>query len=209
MGLRTAREEIFFLSRWLRAPLKTGSVRPSGRNLTRLIAGAIGDLASEEWIVELGGGTGAVTRALIESGVAPDRMVVLERDRALSDWLRRAFPDVTVVTGDAEHLRRHLASNNAGPVRRVVSSLPLLSLPRSQRNVILAEIFSVLGTNGSLIQYSYGPSCPVSRALRNGLGIKAKHVGTSWRNLPPARVWEFEKRGSERQTLNERRQSAA
>ena len=209
MGLRTAREEIFFLSRWLRAPLKTGSVRPSGRDLTRLIASTVADLAPEEWIVELGGGTGAVTRALIENGIAPDRMVVLERDRALSDWLRRAFPEVTVVAGDAEHLRRHLASNNAGPVRRIVSSLPLLSLPRSQRNVILAEAFAVLGENGSLVQYSYGPTCPVSRTIRNGLGINAKHVGTAWRNLPPARVWEFIKRDSERASGTSQRQSAA
>ncbi|WP_156901162.1 MULTISPECIES: class I SAM-dependent methyltransferase [Nisaea] len=209
MGLRTAREEIFFLSRWLRAPLKTGSVRPSGRDLTRLIAGTVADLAPDEWIVELGGGTGAVTRALIENGIAPDRMVVLERDRALSDWLRSAFPEVTVVTGDAEHLRRHLASNNAGPVRRIVSSLPLLSLPRSQRNVILAEAFAVLGENGSLIQYSYGPSCPVSRTLRDGLGINAKHVGTAWRNLPPARVWEFKKQDSEQAARPGQRQSAA
>lgn len=209
MGLRTAREEIFFLSRWLRAPLKTGSVRPSGRDLTRLIAGAVADLAPEEWIVELGGGTGAVTRALIENGIAPERMVVLERDRALSDWLRRAFPEVTVVTGDAEHLRRHLAANNAGPVRKIVSSLPLLSLPRSQRNVILAEAFAVLGADGSLVQYSYGPSCPVSRTLRNGLGINARHVGTAWRNLPPARVWEFRKRGSEQTPHHPRRKNAA
>ncbi|WP_193170458.1 class I SAM-dependent methyltransferase [Nisaea nitritireducens] len=209
MGLRTAREEIFFLSRWLRAPLKTGSVRPSGRDLTRLIAGAVADLAPDEWIVELGGGTGAVTRALIENGIAPDRMVVLERDRALSDWLRRAFPEVTVVTGDAEHLRRHLAANNAGPVRKIVSSLPLLSLPRSQRNVILAEAFAVLGADGSLVQYSYGPSCPVSRTLRNGLGINARHVGTAWRNLPPARVWEFKKRGLEQTPHHPRRKNAA
>ena len=196
MGLRTAREEIFFLSRWLRAPLKTGSVRPSGRDLTRLIAGAVADLEADEWVVELGGGTGAVTRALIENGVAPDRMVVLERDRALSDWLRRAFPEVTIVTGDAEHLRRHLAAHNAGPVRRIVSSLPLLSLPRTQRNAILTEVFSVLGQDGTLIQYSYGTTCPVSRALRSGLGINARAVGTAWRNLPPARVWEFEKQNA-------------
>tara|TARA_E500000318_G_scaffold86407_1_gene82845 strand:+ start:712 stop:1236 length:525 start_codon:yes stop_codon:yes gene_type:complete len=174
-----------------------------------LIASTVADLAPEEWIVELGGGTGAVTRALIENGIAPDRMVVLERDRALSDWLRRAFPEVTVVTGDAEHLQRHLASNNAGPVRRIVSSLPLLSLPRSQRNVILAEAFAVLGEDGSLVQYSYGPSCPVSRTLRNGLGINAKHVGTAWRNLPPARVWEFKKRDSEKAPQPRHRQSAA
>ncbi|MEP2185200.1 rRNA adenine N-6-methyltransferase family protein [Roseibium sp.] len=174
-----------------------------------MIAGTVADLAPDDWIVELGGGTGAVTRALIENGIAPDRMVVLERDRALSDWLRRAFPEVTVVTGDAEHLQRHLASNNAGPVRRIVSSLPLLSLPRSQRSVILAEAFAVLGENGCLIQYSYGPSCPVSRTLRDGLGINAKHVGTAWRNLPPARVWKFKKHDSEQAARPGQRQSAA
>ena len=210
MGLRAMdREEIFFLLRWLRAPLKTGSVRPSGRHLTRLIADAVVDLAQDEWIVELGGGTGAVTRALIESGIAPDRMVVLERDRALSEWLRRAFPEVTIVSGDALDLQRHLESHNAGPVRRIVSSLPLLSLPRNQRNMILAEAFAVLGDNGSLIQYSYGPSCPISRTMRVQLGIDAKRVGTAWSNLPPARVWEFEKQPSRNLSGTKQHQSAA
>ena len=210
MGLRAMdREEIFFLLRWLRAPLKTGAVRPSGRHLTRLIAGAVVELAQDEWIVELGGGTGAVTRALIESGIAPDRMVVLERDRALSEWLRRAFPDVTIVSGDAVNLRRHLASYNAGPVKRIVSSLPLLSLPRDQRNMILAEAFAVLGDNGSLIQYSYGPGCPISRTMRNRLGIDAKRVGTAWSNLPPAQVWEFGKQPASQISRPKQQKSAA
>jgi phosphatidylethanolamine/phosphatidyl-N-methylethanolamine N-methyltransferase len=198
MGLRSAREEIFFLSRWLRAPLKTGAVRPSGRDLTRLIAHAVADTAPDDWIVELGGGTGAVTRALLEAGISPQRLVVLERDPALSAWLRRDFPGTTIIAGDAEHLRRHIARREIGGVRRIVSSLPLLSLPRAQRKAILAEAFQVLGSEGSLIQYSYGPSCPVSRALRAELGIEARSLGFAWRNLPPARVWELRKtmRGS-------------
>ncbi|UUX50329.1 hypothetical protein NUH88_01265 [Nisaea acidiphila] len=196
MGLRSAREEIFFLSRWLRAPLKTGSVRPSGRDLTRLIARTVSRTGPDEWIVELGGGTGAVTRALLDAGIARNRLVILERDPALSAWLRRDFPGTTVIAGDAEQLGHHLARREIGPVRRIVSSLPLLSLPRTQRKAILAAILSVLGEEGSLIQYSYGPSCPVPRALRNELGLKATPVGIAWRNLPPARVWEFRKRAS-------------
>lgn len=194
MGLRSAREEIFFLSRWLRAPLKTGSVRPSGRDLTRLIANTVAQIGPEEWVVELGGGTGAVTRALLEAGIRPERLVILERDPALSAWLRRDFPGTTVIAGDAEHLDRHLARREINGVRRIVSSLPLLSLPRGQRRAILTAILSVLGEEGSLIQYSYGPSCPVPRSLRNELGLDAKPIGIAWRNLPPARVWEFSKR---------------
>ncbi|WP_420404815.1 class I SAM-dependent methyltransferase [Nisaea sp.] len=193
MGLRSAREEIFFLSRWLRAPLKTGAVRPSGRDLTKLIARAVCDTGPDEWVVELGGGTGAVTRALLEAGIAPQRLAVLERDPELSAWLRRDFPGATIIAGDAEHLGRHLARREIIGVRRIVSSLPLLSLPRSQRKAILAETFQVLGTTGSLIQYSYGPSCPVSRALRIELGLEARSLGFAWRNLPPARVWELRK----------------
>lgn len=196
MGLRSAREEIFFLSRWLRAPLKTGSVRPSGRNLTKLIARAVSDVGPDDWVVELGGGTGAVTRALLEAGIRPERLVVLERDRALSAWLRRSFPRVTVIAGDAEHLGRHLAVGGPRKIRHVVSSLPLLSLPRLQRKAILAETFDLLGPAGSLVQYSYGPACPVPRALRAELGLSAKSVGMAWRNLPPARVWELAKQES-------------
>ena len=52
-----------FFRQWLRAPLKTASVVPSSPRLGRAMAMAIPPGA--EKVVELGAGTGAITRALL------------------------------------------------------------------------------------------------------------------------------------------------
>ena len=117
-------------------------------------------------------------------------MVVLERDRALSDWLRRAFPKVTIVTGDAEHLRRHLAAHNAGPVRRIVSSLPLFTRPLADRIQLINTALSLMPKGGEFIQFSYALVPPVTISeLPQGSEL----TSSPWimLNLPPARVWRY------------------
>jgi len=47
---------------------------------------------SQDLVVELGGGTGVITQALLEAGIAPARLIVVERDEALHDLLVKRFP---------------------------------------------------------------------------------------------------------------------
>lgn len=68
-------DTVHFLRAWLGAPLRTGAQLPSSRRLARAMAIAV-DPALAGKIVELGPGTGAVTRALIERGVDPARLVM-------------------------------------------------------------------------------------------------------------------------------------
>ncbi len=46
---------------------------------------------SQGLIVELGPGTGPVTQALIETGVAPERLVLVEYDAGFCRLLRQRF----------------------------------------------------------------------------------------------------------------------
>ena len=71
-----------FLKTLVASPRLTGAVAPSGRALARAMAAAAGS-PSQGLIVELGPGTGPVTQALIEAGVAPERLVLVEYDRGL------------------------------------------------------------------------------------------------------------------------------
>ncbi|HZD25941.1 MAG TPA: rRNA adenine N-6-methyltransferase family protein, partial [Alphaproteobacteria bacterium] len=80
-----------FLSRWLRAPLSTGAVTPSGRALARLMAAQI-DPEADGHVIELGAGTGAITRALLDAGVDCRRLVLIEKDPVLHGLLSRRYP---------------------------------------------------------------------------------------------------------------------
>src|SRR6202034_548537 len=153
--LRPEQEAALFLSRWLKAPNLIGAVAPSSRSLARAMAYEI-DPAGSGLVIELGGGTGSITQALLERGVAADRLIVVECDRALAAVLRHRFPSVKVVRGDAAELVALLQPLSIRCADAVVSSLPLLSMPKSLRRRIVEEAFELLGDHGTFVQFTYG-----------------------------------------------------
>ncbi len=183
-------QDKIFISRWLRNPLRTGAVIPSGSMLARLMANQV-DAAGDGVVLELGGGTGAITAALLEAGTAPERLVVIERDKELCRLLTRRFPQVTVLLGDVIRLRSHLRHQGVTAVDAVVSGLPLLSMSERLQQIILGQAFAVMDENGIFVQFTYGPRSPISRAKLERWSLEAHPVGYAWRNLPPATVWRF------------------
>jgi phosphatidylethanolamine/phosphatidyl-N-methylethanolamine N-methyltransferase len=184
------RRNLGFLRRWLQNPRAVGAVIPSSRSLASAMAAPI-DLAAPGAVVELGGGTGNVTAALLEAGVPPRDLAVVERDPAFARVISARFPEVRVLQGDAAELRRLLREAGIGPVKAVVSGLPLLSIPERICLRIIAEATGALTEGGVLVQFTYGPSSPVSRRILQRLGLEARR--TSWvvENFPPASVWRY------------------
>ena len=79
-----------FIKRWLRQPLAMGAVMPSGPLLTKALAlTAVREMQGRDGhVIELGAGTGEVTKALLAAGIAPDRLALVERDPELVAFLR-------------------------------------------------------------------------------------------------------------------------
>jgi phosphatidylethanolamine/phosphatidyl-N-methylethanolamine N-methyltransferase len=187
-----------FLRRWLRQPLAMGAVIPSGRLLAEAMAHAtVAAMAGRTGhVIELGAGTGKVTRALLTAAIDPHRLALVERDPELARFLRGHFPGPRIVEGDAARLPELLGRHGITEVAAVVSSLPLLSLPSEVVSGIVRGVFECLPAGAALVQFTYGPSPPVPRLLRERFGL----VGTSsrriWRNVPPAVVWTFRRPGA-------------
>ena len=180
-------DELRFFRTWIEKPLTIGAVRPSGRALARAMAEAVGPVAPG-LILELGPGTGVVTEALIERGIAPDRIVAVEFDPDFCRHLVERFPGVTVIEGDAYALDATLPADRRGPFFAVVSSLPLVLKPPSVRRRLVEDALARLIPSGALVQFSYSPKPPVPPAP----GIfTASHGGWIFANLPPARVWTY------------------
>jgi phosphatidylethanolamine/phosphatidyl-N-methylethanolamine N-methyltransferase len=182
-----------FLKRWLRRPFATGAVVPSGRLLAEAMARSTRSVIEGRpgHVIELGAGTGEVTKALLAAGIAPERLALIERDPELAIFLRRHFPGPHIIEGDASRLPRLLADHGVSAVAAVVSSLPLLSLPAGIVNGIVGGVFEALPRGGALVQFTYGPTPPVPRALRDRLQLDGVHGKRIWRNVPPAVVWTF------------------
>lgn len=178
-----------FLLRVLKNPRQLGAVAPSSRRLVEVLARhAIVDDHSP--IIELGGGTGALTRALIKTGIDPSRIYVIELDPALANYLKTALPQVNVIHGNAAHLDQILPKKVIGKVKRVVSGLPMINIPEPIRKQILESSFGVLAPEGAFLQYTYSPRSSINA---EAYGLNKKRLGTIFRNLPPATIWQYTK----------------
>jgi phosphatidylethanolamine/phosphatidyl-N-methylethanolamine N-methyltransferase len=185
-----------FLRRWLRRPLGMGSVTPSSQALGRAMArAALEHLPPGHVVVELGAGTGSITRALLATGLPEALLVPVELDAELHVRLARAFPTLRMLNGDAAQLPALLARHDVKPVGAVVSSLPLLAMPAPVVEAIARAIVSVLPAGGRLVQFTYGPTSPLPPPLVQSLHLEASRGRRIWSNLPPAVVWRFVKRG--------------
>ncbi len=184
------RDELRFFLHWLRRPGRVGAVVPSGPALAAALAAEINTEAPGA-VVELGPGTGRVTRALLEAGVAPGRLVAIECNASFCKLLRERFPEVRIVSGEAWTLEQLLQQAGVGPVKAVVSSLPLLSMTSGDRRAVLSQIAAVLGAEGVLLQYTYGPAAPAPPELGAELGLIGERTKWVLANLPPAAVWRY------------------
>lgn len=186
-----------FFREWLRNPFAMAAVSPSGRQLASLMMEQLP--ADAQRIIELGGGTGAFTRALLQHGVQPRNLMVVELNEALHQYLRERFPGVQVMQGDARNVREiamRSGLDDTGNVDAVISGLGLLSMSRNTQREILRSAFEVLSPRGRFIQFTYGPFGPVPRELLDELHLKSHRAGTAWRNMPPANVFVYQRRRS-------------
>jgi phosphatidylethanolamine/phosphatidyl-N-methylethanolamine N-methyltransferase len=180
-------DEMQFIRSWFEKPLSTGAVMPSGKALARTMARYVDTKASGP-IIELGPGTGPVTEALVQHGVDPARLVLVEFNPSFCRLLRTRYPAATVVQGDAYKLRRLLETFVREPAAAVVSGLPLVTKPLRTRLRLIADAMGLLAPGAPFIQFTYAMVPPIPKALS---GIKAEASDLIWRNLPPARVWVY------------------
>jgi phosphatidylethanolamine/phosphatidyl-N-methylethanolamine N-methyltransferase len=185
-------QSILLFKLWLKHPLRIGAVAPSSRDLADAMARLVPQQAdgpmADGPVVELGGGTGVVTRALLEAGVAAERLVVVERDPTLHRLLCDQYPAVTVVQGDAANLVETLRPYGIDRACAVVSSLPILSMRKSVRRAIAEQSFALLAPKAPFIQFTYGLFSPLSR---RELGLIGEVKDRILHNLPPASVWLY------------------
>jgi phosphatidylethanolamine/phosphatidyl-N-methylethanolamine N-methyltransferase len=180
-------DEMQFIRTWIEKPLSTGAVMPSSKALARTMARYV-DPAASGPVIELGPGTGPVTEALVQHGVDPSRLILVEFNPDFCRLLRTRYPAATVVQGDAYRLRRLLTTYVTEPVAAVVSSLPLMTKPLRTRLRLISDVMALLTPNAPFVQFTYAMVPPIPKALS---GITAQASELIWLNLPPARVWVY------------------
>jgi phosphatidylethanolamine/phosphatidyl-N-methylethanolamine N-methyltransferase len=182
-------DEVRFIRSWIERPLSIGAVTPSGKILARTMASYV-DPNSTGPVVELGPGTGPVTEALVEAGVDPSRLVLVEFDPTFCRILRARYPDATLVQGDAYSLRRLLETLLLQPAAAMVSGLPLITKPLRMRLRLLRDAFDLMLPGAPFVQFTYSVASPLPKRMG---GFSAEASERIWMNIPPARVWVYRK----------------
>lgn len=176
---------IAFLKAFLKDPRRIGAIAPSGMALGDAMVKVV--LADNPGcVVELGAGTGSITRALMGIRSQLDDLIVIEKSPGLVKLLADLYPTLTIVTGCAS-----LVSKLDFPGRRpltIVSSLPLRSLPRDELTAITNAIGTLSDRNAGFrfIQYSYFGRVPFVSDISR---LTWEKMHTVLANIPPATVW--------------------
>jgi phosphatidylethanolamine/phosphatidyl-N-methylethanolamine N-methyltransferase len=189
---------LVFLKAWIRSPRKIGAVIPSSPILAKAMADQV-KTSDNKTVVELGAGTGSVTHALLQHGIQPQNLIVIESDPVFCKRLRLRFPDVRILNVDATRLEQVFHRYEINNINSIVSSLPLLSLDRRSQSAILEQSFRLLGQDGEFIQYTYGIGSPIRKWYRRHFEVDGYTVKQIWRNVPPATIWRYKQSEPEKQ----------
>ena len=183
-------ENIEFLQAFLKNPLKVGSIAPSSPELAQKMVEDISP-TKENIVLELGVGTGAITKFLQE--IVPNRESYLgiEIDRKLVKSLKKNYPHLRFTCGNACEVFALHQKSKLGKVGHIICCLPFVSLPNEVGERILSEIdnFMLAGCVFRTFQYAHGFFFPSAIKLREYMESrygKAKKSPLIMKNVPPA-----------------------
>ncbi|HUF63931.1 MAG TPA: hypothetical protein VMN36_17765 [Verrucomicrobiales bacterium] len=186
-------ERLAFFRSFLGNPSTIGAVSPSSRVLARAMVEGC-SMESAETVVELGPGTGAFTRLILDRIGPATTFFALELDPNHARILRRKFRGVQVYEDSAAKLIEYLGQHRKANVDYIVSGLPWANFPGRAQGQLLAAIQTALAPAGVFVTFAYAHACWLSQAkqFRRDLSARFGCVETSpivWRNLPPAFVY--------------------
>lgn len=184
------KENLQFLQAFLKNPGKVGAIAPSSPELAQtMVSGLSPD--KDNIILELGVGTGAITKFI--EPILPDSACYLglELDSKLHASLRLAYPDLNIIQGNACEAYKIHQDSGLGKVKYLVCCLPFVSLPGTVASQIYGQIdhFMDDGCTLRLFQYVHGyylpPALKLRERMRNLYG-KSKRSRIVLKNVPPA-----------------------
>jgi phospholipid N-methyltransferase len=148
-----------FLGKFLRQGTAIASVAPSSRWLAQTTLRNI-DWDRATALVELGAGTGPITRAIAQAARPECRVIVIERDPDFARLLRQRFggwANFDIVEGDVRNLAPILAKRRIERVDHIISGLPVPSFPRQLQRDLFKAVGTVLRPEGTYNQITEIP----------------------------------------------------
>jgi phosphatidylethanolamine/phosphatidyl-N-methylethanolamine N-methyltransferase len=196
-GLRRALAEKFddelkFFKGWIDKPKAVGSIVPTSSIAARRMASVVNPDSGLP-VLELGPGTGVITRAILALGVKPENLYSIEYSDDFVRHLTELFPRVNIIKGDAFDLDATLGERRGMTFDSVVSGVPLLNFPVAQRVRYIEDLLGRIPPGRPIMQLTYGPMSPVPAGRGD---YKVEHYDFVLRNIPPTQLWVYRRPAS-------------
>ncbi|MBB5533533.1 phospholipid N-methyltransferase PmtA [Rhizobium giardinii] len=182
-------EEIRFFKGWRNNMKAVGSIVPTSGITARRMASVVNPHSGLP-VLELGPGTGVITKAILQKGVQPQNLVSVEFSTDFFQHLVKTYPGVDFINGDAFNLDKTLGARSEQTFDSVISAVPLLNFPMHMRVSLIEDLLSRIPVGRPVVQISYGPLSPVV-AMPDRYQIS--HYDFVVRNIPPAQLWVYRK----------------
>lgn len=180
-------DEVSFFKGWMDKPKAVGAIVPTSSVTARRMASVI-DTGSDLPVLEVGPGTGVITKAILARGVKPENLYAIEYSENFVRHLRRLYPGVNIIEGDAFNIDHTLGDKRDTIFDCVISAVPLLNFPIEHRVAYLDDLLARIPAGRPVIQITYGPMSPIPAGKGD---YTVKHFDFIIRNIPPAHLWIY------------------
>lgn len=147
----------------------TGAIAPSSSRLARAMTRHMAGSRGPARILEVGPGTGAVTRRIVASLHAEDRLDLVELNETFAGLLHQRFqsdPAFHRVAGQAQvHTCGIELFRSEAPYDYIVSGLPLNNFSPAFVEDVLGALFKLLAPGGILSYFEYLYVRPLRRLV--------------------------------------------
>lgn len=202
------RDNLEFLKQFRERFQTTGAVLPSSRFLAKAMTGPLRDCASPRRVLEVGPGTGAVTKEIVRHIRPDDRFDLVEINERFAQLLEERFATDPRYQAAAPQSKVHVSPlqdyQSEEPYDVIISGLPFNNFPSSLVGELLECCFRMLKPGGTFSFFEYMYVRPVRRMIaqkaeRERLGeiesllrerFRDQRFRTNWVfvNVPPAWV---------------------
>jgi len=143
---------------------------------------------TQDLVLELGPGTGVITKAILERGVKPENLISVEYSADFVERLKSDMPGVNFIHGSAFELDKVLAPWKGRQFDSVISAIPMLNFPPEERVALLEQLLDLMPAARPVVQITYGALSPIP-ANRGSYSVERFDFVV--RNIPPAHLWVY------------------
>jgi len=148
-------KNIQFFKESLKNIREVGTIFPSSKFVVEKMIAPI-NFEKKLTILELGSGSGVITKKLLEKISYDSQLICFETNKKFYEELKKINDKKMILINEsAEKIKLHLDELKIEKVDYIVSSVPLVSLPKETTNKILSISVEILGKSGKLIQLQY------------------------------------------------------